>query len=37
MNEASTIRSPVPKLDDYVLTGRHTPAGAYLRKFWNPV
>src|SRR4051812_45719297 len=37
MTEAATVQSASPKLDDYVLTGRDTPAGAYLRKFWNPV
>jgi 5,5'-dehydrodivanillate O-demethylase len=37
MTEAAAIQGPPLKLDDYVLTGPGTPAGAYLRKFWNPV
>src|SRR5262245_16141270 len=37
MTDAATAQSPSPKLDDYVLTGRNTPAGAYLRRFWNPI
>src|SRR5262249_6143837 len=37
MTEAVAIQSPPPKLADYVLTGPGTPAGTYLRKFWNPI
>jgi 5,5'-dehydrodivanillate O-demethylase len=37
MTEIATVHSSTAKADDYVLTGRGTPAGAYLRRFWNPI
>jgi 5,5'-dehydrodivanillate O-demethylase len=37
MTQIAAMQNPSSQVDDYVLTGRDTPAGAYLRQFWNPI
>jgi 5,5'-dehydrodivanillate O-demethylase oxygenase subunit len=37
MSQIATMPRPAAHADECVLTGRDTPAGRYLRKFWNPI
>ncbi|TWS99837.1 Rieske 2Fe-2S domain-containing protein [Reyranella sp. CPCC 100927] len=37
MTQAATIKGPTLRKDDFIATGAGTPAGRYMRQFWQPI